>query len=195
MLAQGLGGKYAEVIDPALVSKPLKARRSPFDPKSGLSVTRWKRNGHTMYFVVNQGVNPLRIEHDSPEPEEGFVIMNPLDGSIRRRVRRVDIEPGHSLFVAAATNFHTRVLTNAAERSLEIEIGEWKVEPVCGGPVMPEARKLSSLESWHKWDESFSGTMRYTAKRNPTSVAYARLLMGSGMFYGKSCPQIVTNFH
>ena len=164
MLAQGLGEKYAEVIDPALVSKPLKARKSPFDPKSGLSATRWKRNGHTMYFVVNQGVNPVRIEHDSPEPEEGFVIMNPLDGSIRRRVRRVDIEPGHSLFVSAAPNIPTRVLTNAVERSLEIEIGEWKVEPVCGGPVMPEARKLSSLESWHKWDESFSGTMRYTAK-------------------------------
>jgi hypothetical protein len=183
MLAQGLGEKYAEVIDPALVSKPLKALRSPFDPKSGLSATRWKRNGHTMYFVVNQGVNPVRIEHDSPEPEEGFVIMNPLDGSIRRRQRRVDIEPGHSLFVSAAANIPTSVLTNAVERSLEIEIGEWKVEPVCGGPVMPEARKLSSLESWHKWDESFSGTMRYTAKFDVDEHRRGELKRGRTIIY------------
>lgn len=156
MLAQGLGAKYAEVIDPAVSSAPVKARRSPFDSASGLMATRWKKDGRILYFVVNQGAGAVCVS-----AEGRFWTMNPLDGEIGN-FESVLIEPNHSLFIAEAAGLRTS-LSGGGKRTkaLALKCGGWTVTPVCGGPKTPEVKRLSAPAGWETWDDAFSGTMRY----------------------------------
>lgn len=156
MIEAGLGGKYAEVIDPRKrPATPLKARRMPFDAQSGLMATRWRRNGKTLYFAVNQTKRAVEVVADEP-----FTAMDPLSGRIER-LEKVLIHPDHSLFVSDAKGL------KAGPKELNVRrtgfvCGDWKVEPVAGGPELPPATTVSDLAGWHVLDDAFSGTMRYS---------------------------------
>lgn len=162
MVKAGLAAKYAEIIDPAAFKGVRKARRMPFGASSGLLALRLKKDGRTMYFVVNQGEKPVRIEAES-----AVAVMNPMDGFTGRLADAV-VEPGHSLFVADAAGIRTSFVEETDRGLKPFVCGKWKVDAVCGGPKLPESRIIASPAGWHTWDDSFSGTMRYaTTFDNP----------------------------
>ena len=156
MIKGGMCEKYVEVLDPVSGARPAKARRMPFDVKSGLQATRWTKDGRTMFFVVNQGAASVTVSAD-----EKFSVMDPMDGRIEV-VSSQEIAPDHSLFVLDAKGLSARLSAEKKQSCGMLKCGEWKVEAVCGGPSLPEAKMLQSPVGWHEWDDAFSGTMRYS---------------------------------
>ena len=156
MIKGGMCEKYVEVIDPVSGARPAKAKRMPFDVKSGLQATRWTKDGRTMFFVVNQGAASVTVSAD-----EKFSVMDPMDGRIEV-VSSQEIAPDHSLFVLDAKGLSARLSAEKKQSCGMLKCGEWKVEAVCGGPSLPEAKMLQSPVGWHEWDDAFSGTMRYS---------------------------------
>lgn len=156
MIKGGMCEKYVEVLDPVSGARPAKAKRMPFDVKSGLQATRWTKDGRTMFFVVNQGAASVTVSAD-----EKFSAMDPMDGRIEV-VSSQEIAPDHSLFVSDAKGLSARLSAEKKQSCGMLKCGEWKVEAVCGGPSLPEVKKLQSPVGWHEWDDAFSGTMRYS---------------------------------
>ena len=131
-------------------------RRMPFDAKSGLLATRWKKDGETAYFVVNTGTVARAVVAGG----KPYGVMNPLTGEIETaRHEAIEVASGHSLFLVG-DGF---VVTTAAKRTCDgIAIaGPWEVSPICGGPALPAPRKLDALVGWETFDDAFSGTMLY----------------------------------
>jgi len=160
MVEAGLAKKYAAVVDPEKYVAPEKARKMPFDAASGLLATRWRKDDETAYFVVNTG-NVARIV----AADCAFVAADPMGGEISS-VKEAKIDAGHSLFIVSpsrgANSFKVlNHLTTQPPNHLTTIHGPWEVSTICGGPVMPEARKLDALVGWETFDESFSGTMLY----------------------------------
>ncbi len=158
-LRAGLGVKYAEIIDPEKTRTPTKARPMPFTAETGLLATRWKKDGQTGYFVVNDSKVTKTIHATQP-----FVVMNPLDGTTATE-SEVSIESGHSLFVIGegfAVEDGLLVLTRQECRVPDIAVvAPWSIIPVVGGPTLPEPRELTKLVDWRTFDGYFSGTLRY----------------------------------
>jgi hypothetical protein len=165
MLNAGLGEKYVEIIDPEKIpAAPLKARKMPFDASSGLMATRWRKNGKILYFVVNQSdKGPVEVVAD-----EDFVAMDPLSGEIGLK-KNIVIYPNHSYFIADARGLMSRSEKIRVESDTMLKCGNWKVEPIVGGPKMPPVKVISNLVGWHIWDEAFSGTMRYSTSFDANS--------------------------
>jgi hypothetical protein len=128
----------------------------PFDAKSGLLATRWKKDGETAYFVVNTGT-VARVVAAGGKP---YGLMNPLSGNIETARREaVEVAPGHSLFLVG---YGFEVTTSGKRTCDGIALaGPWEVSPVCGGPALPAPRKLDALVGWETFDKFFSGTMLY----------------------------------
>ena len=176
MVKDGLAKKYAVVVDPEKWSdsraETLRrreelvegVRKMPFDAKSGLLATRWKKDGETAYFVVNTGT-VARVVSSGEKP---YGVMNPMSGDIEpNRCEPVEIAPGHSLFIVAYSPAHnffaTPPLPHSSTPSLHDSpiSGPWEVSPICGGPTLPAPRKLDALVGWETFDDAFSGTMLY----------------------------------
>ena len=169
MVKAGLAKKYAALVDPE--SEDFNAekaevqrrrdvldgvRRMPFDAKSGILATRWKKDGETAYFVVNTGA-VARVVAAGGKP---FGVMNPLSGEIEAARREaVEIAPAHSLFLVG-DGFETSAVGERASNGIAV-VGPWEVSPVCGGPAMPAKRTLEKLVGWETFDDAFSGTMLY----------------------------------
>ena len=171
MVKAGLAKKYKAVVDPESdVSSTEKqilgeslfkgVRKMPFDAKSGLLATRWRKDGETAYFVVNTGVVARAVAR-----KDGgmFTAADALTGEIAEVAEAV-VAPGHSRFVVGdgleVVAAKPGVSGSSGERSISIS-GPWRVSPVCGGPKMPQPRTLDRLVGWETFDEFFSGTMRY----------------------------------
>ena len=154
-LAAGKGARYAEVVDPEKDELPKIARRESADLAGELRFTRWKKDGRRMLFLVNESKDTAKVLM----AESPFDIMDPLTGETGS-ASCVRIAPGHSVF---AIDLGTcRVEACPPEGCVSVELkGTWTVSPVCGGPAFPAATNLTQLVSWTKWDEAFSGTMRY----------------------------------
>ena len=196
-LQAGLGAKYAEIIDPEKTRDAKNARSMPFTAETGLLATRWKKDGQTGYFVVNDSKVAKTIR--APKP---FVAMNPLDGTVAE-VAATTLEPGHSLFVigegfvpadAARGGTSSTVSENTVLLVPSRAAGTGKVDPQCqaspwrltavtGGPTLPAPRELSELVDWRTFDEHFSGTLRYetefTLHSTPTPNPYTSLDLGA----------------
>ncbi len=153
-------GRYAEILDPEKGGEPEKARAMPFTAQSGILATRWKKDGRTMYFVVNVTSACKEITAEKP-----FTVMNPLTGMVRETLR-LRIEPKHSRFIIGE-GFS---VADAAAKNSEVVaqiVGPWRVTPVEGGPAMPAERVIKKLDpkaGWEAWDDAFSGMMCYMAK-------------------------------
>ena len=81
MVKAGLAKKYAAVVDPEHFVFPTKVRRMPFDAKSGLLATRWKKDGETAYFVVNTGSVAKVVASKGT-----FTAADPLTGEIMAEI-------------------------------------------------------------------------------------------------------------
>ena len=161
-LRAGLGVKYAEIIDPEKTRTPTKARPMPFTAETGLLATRWKKDGQTGYFVVNDSKVTKTIHATQP-----FVVMNPLDGTSATE-SEVSIESGHSLFAIgegfAVEDVVTDKVPGVPSRRGTVIVtldASWRLTHVVGGPTLPEPREFSKLVDWRTFDEHFSGTLRY----------------------------------
>ena len=159
MVKAGLADKYAAVVDPEAPRRDdalAGARRMPFDAKTGLLATRWKKDGETAYFVVNTGAAARVVAAAGV-----FTAADPMSGAVAS-ARRAVLEPGHSLFVVGDGFSVEAPGPGEAGCSRESAIaGPWDVKPVCGGPRLGEGRTLEALVGWETFDEFFSGTMLY----------------------------------
>ena len=153
MVKAGLAKKYAAVVDPEHFVFPTKVRRMPFDAKSGLLATRWKKDGETAYFVVNTGSVAKVVASKGT-----FTAADPLTGEIMA-VREVALAPLHSRFLVGG-GFEVKDCVAGGTNAFNLP-GPWHVEPICGGPALPAPRKLDALVGWETFDDAFSGTMLY----------------------------------
>lgn len=153
MVKAGWAKKYAAVVDPERFETPSRARRMPFDAKSGLLATRWRKDGETAYFVVNTGsVSKVVVA------KSAFTVADPLTGDVVAACE-VELAPLHSRFLVG-DGFEVK--DGVADETGAVNVsGSWHVEPVCGGPALPAPRTLDALAGWETFDDAFSGTMLY----------------------------------
>ena len=170
MVKAGLAKKYAELVDPERFEIPSRARRMPFDAKSGLLATRWKKDGETAYFVVNTGSVAKVVASNGT-----FTAADPLTGEIMA-VREVALAPLHSRFLVG-DGFEVKDCVAGGTNAFNIP-GPWHVEPVCGGPALPAPRKLDALVGWETFDDAFSGTMLYKTTFDMTNARPSSLSLG-----------------
>ena len=163
MVEAGLAKKYAAVVDPERRGEAALqgVRKMPFDAKSGLLATRWKKDGETGYFVVNTGA----VARTVAAVGRPFGVMDPLTGKIEAvRCDPVEIAPAHSLFLVGegfAVGGDGESRNPRGSRISRDITGPWEISPVCGGPAMPAKRTLDKLVGWETFADSFSGTMLF----------------------------------
>jgi len=168
MVKDGLAKKYAVVVDPekwgdSRAEAPRRreelvggVRRMPFDAKSGLLATRWKKDGETAYFIVNTGTVARAVAAGG----KPYGVMNPLTGDIEAaRCDVIEVASGHSLFLVG-DGFEVAAVGERTCNGIAVA-GPWEVSPICGGPALPAPRKLDALVGWETFDDAFSGTMLY----------------------------------
>lgn len=136
------------------------------------------------YFLVNQHSKPfndwVKLAHDA----ESIVIINPLDGKsglVKTKSNDdgtasiyLQIESGESLILKCLDekiDVEQWTYLQPVDKSYEIN-GEWDVEFVQGGPVLPSNVKINKLESWTNFSDKeakrFGGTAIYKIKfQNP----------------------------
>ena len=170
MVKAGLAKKYAELVDPERFEIPSRARRMPFDAKSGLLATRWKKDGETAYFVVNTGSVAKVVASKGT-----FTAADPLTGEIMA-VREVALAPLHSRFLVG-DGFEVKDCVAGGTNAVNIP-GPWHVEPICGGPALPAPRKLDALVGWETFDDAFSGTMLYKTTFDMPNARPSSLSLG-----------------
>ena len=170
MVKAGLAKKYAAVVDPEHFAFPTRARRMPFDAKSGLLATRWKKDGETAYFVVNTGSVAKVVASKGT-----FTAADPLTGEIMA-VREVALAPLHSRFLVC-DGFEVKDCVAGGTNAFNLP-GPWHVEPVCGGPALPAPRKLDALVGWETFDDAFSGTMLYRTTFDMPNARPSSLSLG-----------------
>ena len=170
MVKAGLAKKYAELVDPERFEIPSRARRMPFDAKSGLLATRWKKDGETAYFVVNTGSVAKVVASKGT-----FTAADPLTGEIMA-VREVALSPLHSRFLVG-DGFEVKDCVAGGTNAINLP-GPWHVEPVCGGPALPAPRKLDALVGWETFDDAFSGTMLYKTTFDMPNARPSSLSLG-----------------
>ena len=143
-----------------------KARKSPFGGLDGVSSLRLRKDGETLYFVVSEK-HVLCLSSECP-----FTVLDPMTGEIDER-REYRLEKGAGCFVRLNGAIRARLekQTLPANPSICIDRAGWTVEALCGGPALPPATNVTALVSWTAWDESFSGTMRYTCAFNASREA------------------------
>lgn len=150
--------RYAQIIDPANPAEPAGVRKMPFNASNGLLATRWKKDGKTMYFVVNQGETAKEIVSKAH-----FHALSPLSGMIVQNVDHWRLMPNHSVFVIGE-DFAVETAPELEKTRIAEAKSTWHVAPVCGGPETPEPRDVKELKGWQTWDEAYSGTMKYSTR-------------------------------
>lgn len=183
--------RYGRIVVPEGASVPEKtaaaiaafrggreAKAEPF-AKAGLSATRFRRGGDTVYFIVN--TNAVRIAGRFRPSAKGKAgaMMDPMTGRVsaadwsEEGGFEVALEGGASVFLsvrngsAARRSAYPQQRIGVASVGRTIEIpGPWRLEPVEGGPEMPPARIMGRLSTWSVNEDGsenpFCGTMRYS---------------------------------
>jgi hypothetical protein len=149
MVKAGLAKKYVAVVDPKSFNTEARrhggterlegVRKMPFDAKSGLLATRWKKDGETAYFVVNTGAVAKVVASKGT-----FTAADPLTGEIMA-VREVALSPLHSRFLVG-DGFEVKDCVAGGTNAFNLP-GPWHVEPVCGGPALPAPRKCRRADT------------------------------------------------
>ncbi len=175
-----VGATHGEATKPSEASAERRreelvegVRKMPFDAKSGLLATRWKKDGETAYFVVNTGTVARAVVAGG----KPYGVMNPLTGEIETaRHEAIEVASGHSLFLVG-DGFE---VTTAAKRTCDgiALAGPWEVSPICGGPALPAPRKLDALVGWETFDDAFSGTMLYKTTFDIANARSSALSLG-----------------
>ncbi len=150
--------RYVEILDPEKdPGFPAKARKMPFSlAGNGLMATRWRKDGQTLYFVVNQSGADKEITSSA-----AFTALSPLSGSILETKKWL-LKGGHSVFLRGEDFAVADAKADGGTEIMQVA-GPWKVKPVEGGPRAPEEKTLDALSGWEKWDDAFAGTMLYAS--------------------------------
>lgn len=151
----------------------------------GINFIRRKINGGRYYFITNQTSKPFNKWVDLAYPAKSVVIFDPLTGKkglakIKYNINGstsvfLQLEAGASLILKTIKdtiikeNLNSWKYLQAREPGFNIT-GEWSVQFIEGGPVIPCSYTIHGLKSWTTFDDSnarrFAGTARYKIKFN-----------------------------
>jgi len=154
--------------------------REPLADHAGLRFVRRAFAGGKGYFIANRGDQPVDDWLALAAPAKTVVLMDALSGRTGGAATRLaadgrlefhlQLEPGESMVVRAFTNppeiaghDWTYWPAAAAGRALP---GDWRLEFIEGGPVLPPAVTPAKLGSWTEAGgeavKNFAGTARYS---------------------------------
>ena len=179
--------RYARVVVPEGANVPKKtaaaiaafmgkreAKSEPF-AKAGLSATRFRRDGETVYFIVNTNAVKIAGRFMPSAGGRTAALMDPMTGSAGFADWRenegfgIALEAGESVFLVVRNGSPVRKSVSQERKiaAAKVEVsGPWTLVPVVGGPTVPSARKMEKLSSWSLNEDgsenSFCGTMRYS---------------------------------
>ncbi|HSD08066.1 glycosyl hydrolase [Flavobacterium sp.] len=150
---------------------------------TGLKFIRRTLDGEKLYYVVNHtsktidGMIPLQIGNKE------VVIFNPLtkeygnaiiEKSANQTLVKLHIEPGQSFFLITENEATQQKWNYWETASAAIPLnGKWQLNFDKGGPELPPAASLTTLESWTKLSpqaEAFSGCATYTLQFDAPKV-------------------------
>jgi hypothetical protein len=173
----------AEIPDASVASDVAAALETLAIPReaaarAGLSYTRRAREGGHDYFFTNLGARGFDGWLPLARPAKAAWLMDAVTGRIGAAAIRdgagaaqvyLQLAPGESRLVRTADVAGRRrgaAWPYARRASAGAPIaGEWRVEFVSGGPVLPRAVRLTELASWTTLADQetrrFSGTARY----------------------------------
>lgn len=161
--------------------------------ESGLKYIRRDVNGDKIYYLVNhtsKEINtfiPINITGSEVE------IFNP-DSSISGKANiklknnktlvKVQIKSGESLFLKTTKKSTLKNWKYFVEAKSAYEIKEdWTISFLKGGPVLPENKIVSTLNSWTSFSEKaahFSGTAQYKVSFNNPNINTKNWLLKLG---------------
>jgi len=157
----------------------------------GLTYIRRSHEKGKYYFIVNENKTPVEGWFPITTKSASVALFNPMTSqtgyaAIRQNAGETEVylqlKKGESCILQTFTNevyAPSFAYTKTAGEALPL-IGDWKVNFIKGGPVLPQPLVLKNLESWtvNGADyEHFSGTASYTTQfKKPKIKAGAYLL-------------------
>ena len=149
-------------------------RREPFNEKTGLAYTRFRRGEDTLYYVVNMSDKATQGVFRPTAKTGGAWLLDPMGGAIKAIAVKdgaveLALEKGESMWVwcSPATGKVPVVPVSSVPSNVVKIDGPWTLTPVCGGPDMEKGwpRTMQTLASWSRNDDGtenpFCGTVCY----------------------------------
>lgn len=150
---------------------------------SGLKFIRRDLDGEKIYYLVNH--TPKTVDEFIPIAigNKEVIILDPLTKeagnaivkkSSSNTLVKIKIEPGQSYFLKTENTASQKKWNYYEPITEAISLkGNWKINFDKGGPNLPQATTISTLESWTKLSheaETFSGSATYTLEfENPNN--------------------------
>lgn len=181
--------RYARVIVPEGANVPkqtafaIAAFKGTREVKSepfalaGLSATRFRREGDTVYFIVNTNAVKVAGRFKPSAHGKTAALMNPMTGSVgfadwkENEGFEISLEAGESVFLSVRKHSEARKCVSEARKvdGGKVEVnGPWTLTPIAGGPSLPPVRTMAKLSSWSMNEDGsenpFCGTMRYSCR-------------------------------
>jgi alpha-L-rhamnosidase len=157
---------------------------------NGLQYVRRQYTGGNYYFISNAGTNAFSGDVTLQTKANSVVLFDPMlerkglakikNGTEGNISVYLDLQPGESIIVqTSGTKINGSLFPyTTAKGDAQSITGNWKINFVSGGPVLPPAAMLKSLGSWtdlpNEEVKRFSGTAQYSIQfRKPTGNAPA----------------------
>lgn len=141
--------------------------------KNGFHFLKMELENEIWYMLINAGTKMKDARVELNTSAKSYIFLDPMIGEISLPEQngnsvRLQLEPESSVFVKCSKNRSNAsdfVYQKKGTEPAEIK-GNWSVEFMEGGPVLPENYTTNNLESWtEQKDETtrFTGTARYAA--------------------------------
>jgi hypothetical protein len=157
---------------------------------NGLEYVRRQYTGGNYYFIRNAGANSFSGDVLLQAKAASVVLFDPMfernglskikTGPGDNTSVYLDLQPGESVILQCAATAIAGSLFpyTTAKGEKQTIVGNWKINFISGGPVLPPPAALKSLGSWTDLPNDdvkrFSGTAQYSIKfRKPTGHAPA----------------------
>ena len=168
----------------ALAPNSIEARLAEFAVRregagaAGLGFIRRARDDGFDYFFTNPGAQAFDGWLDLAVPAQAALILDPLNGASGITETRQGVNGAARVYLQLASGQSLVLRTSAvrwngvtpwrhvkAAGPPRVLAGEWQIEFIKGGPVLPHAARLTSLRSWTEFEDPeaarFAGTARY----------------------------------
>jgi len=166
-----------------------KIRREPM-VDNGLQYVRRQYAGGNYYFISNAGNNVFSGDVLLQTKAAGVILFDPmLERKGLAKIKRtadnntsvyLDLQPGESIIIQTSGNkingnLFPFITANGEAQNIT---GNWKINFISGGPVLPAAATVRTLGSWTDLPnddvKKFSGTAQYSIQfRKPSGNAPA----------------------
>lgn len=158
----------------------VKVRRETMFDQPGLLCTRRVFEGGRCYFIANRGTLPVDGEVPLAVAAKSVVILDPMTGATGTANSFVDqngtevrlqLAPGESVilrvFEKQSVPGEIWSYLNSDGEAVPLR-GNWSIEFISGGPVLPAALASDHLDSWTALGgtnaQAFAGTARYALR-------------------------------